>query len=278
MTNTTSLYWEADGQSLQTFARNIDSLEGKLALPPFRGTDTLIPYKVGQSWSPKQVDSRILPLSMWVVDTDADGNIASTKSERQANFDANWRALVNLLWTPGRQFMLTKRFTIGGVVRSATALAEYVGGLAPSMMGRYGARTVVNLKLADPYFYDDEEVSTTLVNGNQNVSVLGDAPSTHIEFVINGARNQPVIRNNTEDLELQYNSQLLSGDYVTIDVEASRSFTVDAANPLGYTSNARIIHSGAVPWFYTKPGTNQINLASTTGSGIVVMKRRDAWL
>lgn len=278
MTNTTDIYWEADGQSLQTYGRNIESLEGKLALPAFRGSDTVIPYQAGERWNPKVPGARILPLKMWVLDSDANGARGTTGAQRRQNFDANWRALVNLLWTPGRQFTLTKRFYYAGAVRVASAQAEYVSGLEPAMMGRFGARAVVTLKLADPYFYDSEEVTTNLVNGNQNVSVLGDVVTNEIDFTINGARLEPTIRNNLLDLELQYNGQLLSGDHVDIAIKEFQSRTVNAANPLGFGSNSLIIHSGAPQWFALKPGVNQINLASTTGTGTVVMKRRDAWL
>lgn len=278
MANTTDTYWSVDGQSLQTYARNISSLEGKLSMPGLRGSDDIIPHRRGTRWTKKTVDGRTLPLAMWVSDSDADGVKGTTKSARAANFDANWRALMNLLWREGDQFTLTKRFNYSGGIRIAHAKAEFGGAIAPAMVGRYAARAVINLYLSDPYFYDDVQETHNLSNGDQNIMILGDVPTYNIEVNIAGARNQPILWNKTLGQTLQYNGQLQTGDTTTINVPNFRSWTVDAANPLGYTSNARLLKTGGVMLFGLKNGVNAINLASTTGSGLVSLKSRAAWL
>lgn len=277
MTNTTPTFWEAQGQSLQTFARNLDTFEGRLLPASMRGSDIVIPYQPGETYVPKVVGSRILTLRGWVRATDPDGVYPNGSAAKAALFDENWRALTSLLWTPGRQFQLKKRFNVAGEVRSATALAEFVGGLAPTMIGRNAARFTVDLKLADTYFYDDILVTTPLVNGNQNVTVLGDAVTNVIDLSINGARDEVTIRNNTLGMELQYNADILTGDLVEIDVKKYRSVTTPDGQ-VGFKSNATILHSGSPQWLGLAPGVNQINLASDFGTGLVSMRHRGAWL
>src|SRR5262245_27937097 len=98
---TTDEYWEVDGIDLHTLAFNIESLNGRLRVPTLRGQDIVIPYAVGEMFVPKVTGSRILTLRMWIQGADADGNIPSN---RQAQFEENWRTLHRLLFTPGRQF------------------------------------------------------------------------------------------------------------------------------------------------------------------------------
>lgn len=278
MVNTTLTYWEADGQSLQTYARNIATLEGRLSPPPLRGDDIIIPHQPGEKWAPKVVGSRILSLSMWVRDTDADGIRPTDSLSRSKLFNQNWRTLRNLLWTPGRQFELKKRFYVGDVIRTAVAKAEFRGGLEPTMIGRFGAKFSIDLKLADPYFYDTADTVVSLEDGDQTITLLGDADTFNISLEIDGARAGITVRNKTAGVEVQYNAALLSGDTTEIDIKNYRSWTVDAENPLGYVSSANIIHSGLPQWLMLKPGANVINLSSDSGTGSVTMKYREAWV
>lgn len=278
MANTTGVFWSANGESLQTYARNISSLEGKLAMPSLRGSDVVIPHRRGQVWVPKVADSRILPLAMWVSDSNADGVKASTKAERMANFDTNWRALMNLLWREGERITLTKRFTYMGDTRIAHAKAEFTGGIAPSMVGRYAARAVITLNLTDPYFYDDYQDTYTLANGDNNVVVIGDVTTHELEIDIAGARNKPILNNKSLGITLQYNGILDAGDSAKITVPEFKTWTIDAGNPLGYISNARAIRTGSPMLFGLKPGANTVNLSSTSGNGLVTIKSRAAWL
>lgn len=279
MTNTTDTFWSANGVSLQTFAQNIETLGGgRLAPPPIRGDDIMIPYGVGEINTPKVVGARTLPLAMWVRGANADGSRPSSAARAQ-KFDDNWRELRNLLWNQGRQFDLQKRFYVNGDLITATARARYEGGLEPSMMGRYAARFTVDLRLADPYFYDDELHTFNLPNGQRSIFVPGDADTRNIVITINGSRNMTrIVRGNPGDMQLEYFTNVPSGGIATIDV---RSFTAKSTPPGGgpqADTTGKIKHFGAPEWFLLKPGENIINTTSETGAGTIQLQARGAWI
>jgi len=273
MANNTETYWEADGQSLHTYARSIETLGG-MGPPPFRGEDITVPLSPGQIWVPKVLDSNILTLAMWLrgVSQEAGSGVTATT---KAQYQSNWNDLIRLLWTPGRQVSLRKRFYDGGVLRLATALAEYQGGLQPSLIGNSAARCTVDMKIAAGVFYHDTETSVVLSNGNNNVTVLGNAPTGLVKVEIVGARTNVKVRNNTAGVEFTYPQVLNTG--VSAIIDSSQYLVTDQSHPAKNMAPL-IIHSGSAQWMYLTPGVNVINLSSTAGAGVVTLKYRAAWV
>lgn len=274
MTNTTETFWSADGVSLQTFARNISTLGGRLAPPPMRGSNTLVPYNPGQKWEAKIADSQELSLSMWVRGRNDDGSLSGRADD---TFDDNWRTLRSLLWTPGRQFVLQKKFKVNGLLRSASALAEFSGGFEPTMIGRSAAKFTVDLTLADPYFYDDSLSTVTLVNGNQTIVGMGDAESTNVLLTINGSRDKITVINSSLAHQVQYYDALLSGGVARLDTKTFTAMTTPSGVPT-YDSTGKVRHSGSPHWLKMRPGNNIINLSSQSGTGQVQLQTRWAWI
>lgn len=279
MVNNTETYWSAKGESLHTFARSIESLGPGLRAPGMRGDDVTIPSRPGKVWMEKTPDSRTLPLGMWVLGLEEEGPGATDTSQSQ--FHTNWNNLVRLLWTPGEQFELTKRFYDGStLIRSATALAEYSSGLEPTMIGKKAARTVVELSLADPYFYDDTQQVFNLVDGGQTINIRGNAPTRNIMITVNGSRNNTIIRRTSPNPahQVQLISDLSAGDVTTIDVSDYSAVTDPAGTPVAYDSSVDVRHSGSRAWLELKPGDNVINVSSTAGIGSIQMVVRGAWI
>lgn len=274
MANYPDTYWTVDGISLQTYAMNLETLDGRSTIPELRGNDITIPHRPGEVWVPKQPNSRVITLAGWVRGTNDNGVIPVGGAKNQ--FDDNWRALQRLLFTPGRQFLLKKKFYSAGVLREARALAEFAGGLEPSMIGRTAARFTVNIKLADPYFYDDTPTTINLSNGSNIIPATGDYTTTNISFSILGARTQPEITHVNMGLILKYNDALLSGDYTDINAYEYKSETY--AGGTMFNSEGKIVHTGAPYWFALRPGGNTINLTSSFGTGAVSLTYRGAWL
>lgn len=272
MANNTETYWEADGQSLHTFARSIETLSG-MGPPALRGEDITIPLQPGQTWVPKVHDSNTLTLAMWlrgVAQNAGSGAVKTTK----AQYQSNWNDLIRLLWTPGRQIDLTKRFYDGGVLRTATAKAEYAGQLDPTLMGPAAARCTVDLKIAKGLFFNNVESSETLVNGDNTIQVLGNAPTNRIMVTINGARDTVKVRNKTFGMEFTYPRAMLTGQNAVVDIE---NYTVNDSTATSDRS-ALINHSGSAQWLTLFPGTNVINLSSASGLGTVTLNYRAAWV
>lgn len=276
MANTTDTYWSANGVSLQTFAKNIESLAGRFSPPPLRGDDITIPFMPGDRWVPKVAGSRVIPLAMWVRGWDDNGG---RSADSQQKFLDNWRYLRNVLWTPGKQIALQKRFYIDGVMRTATAMAEFNGGLEPSMIGSNAAKFVVDLKLADPYFYDDIETTKTLVTGSNTMIVPGDADTRNIMVSFDGSRTNPKIVNTTlnPDVSLEYRGGISSGSSVSVNVAGFSAYTSPngAAN---FDSTGLIRHTGSPHWLVLGDGSNTLVLSSDSGSGIVSVQARGAFI
>jgi len=275
MTNTTDTYWDVDGVSLQTFAQNIETLGSRDVPPKYRGDDITIPYMEGQLWVPKVPDSRIIPLGMWVRGANSDDSV-----DRDARriYDDNWRNLQRLLFTPGRQFTLTKRFWYNGTLHTASAKAEFNDGLDPTMSGRTLSKFTVSLKLADPWFYETTLQTVTLVNGDQNVTVAGDVPTRNIIASINGVRTNPRILNRTTGAQFTFAGSLLAGDTFSADVKAYRATKTPSGGSAGKV-NGSMIHSGDPQWLNLIPGVNVMNLSSDgTELGITQLQIRGAYL
>lgn len=274
MVNNTETYWEADGQSLHTYARSIETIGG-ISLPNFRGEDITIPGQPGQTWVAKQPDSRILPLAIWLRGTaDGVGGYITTKSAYQSAYND----LVRLLWTPGRQFDLTKRFYDGGVLKTATAKAEFAGGLAPTMHGNSLGKCTVDLKLADPYFYEATFNSVNLAAGNNNVVVAGNAPTNNIQVNVVGPRVNPKLINSTLGVEFTYPRSLLTSETASIFVRTYDASELSGGAGTAFDTSSWVIHAGETQWLVMKPGTNVINLSSTSGIGTVQLQHKAAWV
>jgi hypothetical protein len=271
----TPTYWAVDGVSLQTFAFDIETVGGdRLAPPPLRGNDWTVPHAPGDLWIPKQVGARTMSLDMWVVGVNEDGSVPTGSNAQK--FDDNFRKLRQLLWTPRRQFELTKRFYVDGELKTATALAQYSGGINPAMTGRARGGFSVDLKLADPYFYGPE-INTNLLTGSQTVTVEGDDSTQAIKIHVDGPRKNLRIYNSTLDVYVEYHADLNTGDSLDIDVRAFSSVTDPATLP-SYSSSSDIRHAGDAFWFLLAPGVNTIQVTSDTGIGGIVLTRQEVWL
>ena len=274
MTITTPTYWDIDGTPLQTLAYNIETLGGdRLGVPLLRGSDLMIPGFPGETYMSKMVDARTITLAMWVVGADVNGN---TSGDEATNFMTNWTALRNLLWTPNRQVVLTKRFYVAGTLVTASAKAQFVGGLSPSMHGPAGAAFTVDFRLTNPYFYGPQ-VFTNLTTGSQVVAVNGDDITRNIQFLINGQRVNPKIRNSPLNVDVKYLGTLNTGDAVALDITAFSSMTTPSGLA-SYKSVGSIVHTGDPSWLLLQPGNNTIVLSSDSGIGVVTMTHQAAYL
>ena len=221
MTNTTDTYWEVDGTSLQTYARNIETKGGsRLGAAPLRGENIVVPTKFGRQWVAKLPDARVLSLQGWVQGCDDDGVVAAGAEQI---FTDNWQALRRLFWRTDRQINLKKRWKgVDDVVRSATAKAEFAGGLEPGMMDPASAKFTVDLMLADPYFYG-QAVTTTVTTAGATITPGGDDTTRKITLVFTGAGSKTLTNTTTG------RSITVSGA-TTVDILAFTATTIGSAN------------------------------------------------
>lgn len=289
MTNSTETYWDVDGVSLQTLAQNIVTLGGdRMGVPPVRGSNLNVPHKPGSVWMPKELDERTISLGMWVQGCNPDGSIPP--STRRV-FEKNWRALQRLLFTPRRQFTLTKRFWVdedelsgldfsglpadgyGNRLVTASAKASYGGGLTPTMNGQRSAAFTVDLVLTDPYFYS-APITQSFGSGNHVFDVVGDDRTYKIVAKLNGDFTGATLTNTTEQVWVEYNAfstPVASGTYITLDVDAFRAALASGAKAPG-----QVTHDGDPHWLFLEPGQANL-LLSISGGGSVDVTYQPAW-
>lgn len=175
MTTTTDVYWTYKGVVLNNLAWSIKTKGGtRMGTADPRGENLAVPGVTGRMWLPKLRDSRIITLEMWVVGSDIDGGRPATRAGLDTQFDGNWETLANLFDDDG-QHPLVKRFRHAGGITTATALAEYAGGLDPDMADEYKADLSPSLLLADPWFY-----SAAVGGLTGAVTIQGNKPTDHV--------------------------------------------------------------------------------------------------
>lgn len=303
MTNTTQSYWDVDGISLQTYARNIATLGGdRLTPPPLRGDDETVPYRPGEVFLPKVVGSRIISLGMWISGANPNGTIPTAPGPNQKFMD-NWRALRKLLWTPRRQFTLTKRFWVpraelmaagvdadalprNGTYRllSASAKGQFAGGLSPKMDGPGHAAFTVDIKLTNPYFYSAPiEIPFSVLSGPsdpgpvQTVTVLGEDRTYAIGLEFTGPLTGPTITTDA-GVWVRYNTGILTGIRTKLDIwdfQAVHNYTSEEDS---YKSAGYVQHDGDPFWLYLEPGETQLALTASGGTGTAKLTYQPGWL
>lgn len=302
--NTTETFWDVDGQSLQTYAFNITTLGGdRSAPPPVRRVSQRVPYKIGTRWTPGVPDEKILTLGMWVQGSDENGN-PPTDEHLKRRWDRNWRMLRKLLWTPRKQFTLTKRFWLleeelvaAGVdttgltkdgdwtLYSASARGTYNGGLSPVMNGQAHGVFTVDILLNDPFFYSEEitiPFSTTTGGENpgpeQEILILGDDRTMNIEVDFEGPLTSPRIVNETEPqiLYVRYASEVPDDESATVRVMPFTATHYPSGEPYGVSGNVQ--HEGDLYWLYMEPGLTTLSLDAQAGTGTAALRYRPAWV
>lgn len=252
MTNSTQVYWEANGLSLHTYAWAVASWGGSRQQPPSkRGDNLTIPFKRGQIYVPKIRDARIISLGMWMLPMNQDGTRDVTMTLEQ-KLHANWQTIVNAIDTED-QITLTKRWWVNTSVVSASALAEWVDGLDPDMSTTYRPEFSIDFLLTDPYFYGSP-VSQAIGN---ITNAPGDVPTDHVTLTLNSGTNPRVTF--ADGNWVQFNGSV--GTAVVIDVAKA------SATQGGVYVNGLITRNPNFPsWPKVKPGANAISLSSGSGT------------
>lgn len=271
MTNTTSEYWSIDGVSLQTYAKNLKTWGGsKQGVPALRGSDVKIPHRSGAIWQPKVVDSQTILFEGWVLGADDDGVPGG-----QQSFRDNWRVLKRLLFQPGRQVELTRRWVEivdeTPVEMSAVGNGQLLGGLEPKMTGSRRADFQAAIHMADPYFYSAEKSVTVAMNDSEVVTITGDDSARHIEVTLAAPMTNAVLAVTSSRLDTTLTYTSVTTDSAVVSVDA---FTAVEG---GVSVLSKVGHSGAVQWLVL-PVTDVTIALSGTGTGAATVKYREVYV
>lgn len=278
MTTTTEEYWDVNGTTLNTLAYNIESLNGRVNVPPFRGEDLTVAYRSGDIWRQKTPGSRTISLGMWVRDADVDGVVPSTDQARRAQLNDNIRALQRLFYSR-TELTLTKRIRTGSGLLTVAASAQLAGQMEYSPAGYGVGRMVVDLKLADPFFYGSL-VTSSNINVGAGFSTINNAGDDYTDRKLTvelyGTLVAPVLTNSTTGAIVSFPTiTVTSPRYLVVDVEGYRAYRDDDST-VSYLSS--LAHTGARTFFNLKPGNNSVALTATSGSGYAVLKWSPSYL
>ena len=182
MTDNTEVKWEANGQSLHTYAWSVQTkAHSGQAGAGKRGDDYALPFGQGHRRVPKLRDARFIALPMWIAGVNQDGSPDGSMSE-EAKLDNNWDYLMGLMDVSG-QFPLVKRKYIGTDIVSMTAMAEMLDPPEPSYLAKNTWQFVLTLKLVDPWFYTSEVTAAV-----GTINVQGQMPTTHVRVSMGAGR------------------------------------------------------------------------------------------
>jgi len=272
MANNTAEWWDIDGTSLHQYGWSVTTIGGaRYDLPPRRGSNVKVAYAPGQRFVPKQPDSRVITLAMFL--TGMDPATGAQTGNEILRWNDSWDFLRRLLWrVEGRQFDLTRRqlLTINGTpgILVTTGQGEFSGGMQPSMTGRTRAEFTMDILMASPYFWGNE--TTTILPWDGPTSVVNPGhdlagPGGNLQVTMTGPLTNPRITNATPTPEVwvRYDGTIADGVTVTFDVP-----TYTATDSTGATVTNKVFSSGARWWMGLLPpdpgGSSGGNLLTLT--------------
>lgn len=274
---TTTEILSVNGTVLNTLAKNIDTLTGRLRAPAYRTGNITIPGAHGDLWVPdKRYQPNSIALPMWVQGVDDDGAIPSGVTER-AQFFANVNTLVGIFKTPGA--LLDVRWTQpDGSVRQCYAEAadvfDFTVDAAPK--GLVG----VVLTLPYPFWQDTASISTRFIATNTTIAPVdwqgSTAPVEDMVYLIEGPWTNPGLQF-WDGSWWQYNAAIPAGETLTVDsgewtLTGSTGVTVDYS---------KMTHDGAdgvwgtlPPVPAAAPDITLLGSGRTTASGVTLTGHR----
>lgn len=274
---TTVEYWDVDGVPLNSYAYNISTLTGRTGTTGLRGDDMEHAYRPGRTFTPKVADSRTLTLMMWVQGSDPN-TVGQVTGSMPAQFQTNLRMLLNLFYTPRRQFSLTKRWIDNDGLHVATAKGQVVNAIEPTF-NRGHAVLPVEVYLTDPFFYDTTETSLSVAVGGTEASFNpgDDSTPNRIKVTFVGPLTNPTLKNTTPnpDISMTYTGTVASGQSLVVDVPTARAYLASATNT---SLTTKLNYSGSIFPMEVFSGSNTFALTSSSGSGSATITYRPAYL
>lgn len=220
MVTTTTELLTVDGVVLNTLAKNVESLTGRLRTPAKRTANVTVPGRHGSvRTSGKMFSENILTLPMWVLGCDDDGAIPEDETER-TEFFARINELTRLFI--GRDEILDVRHTLpDGSVRQCFAdvmdAIDFTTETA-SPIGRFGVSLVVPGAFWQDLDAHTQEKSAEPASATFSAFAGATAPMEELVATIEGPWNNP--RLTFEDGSwVQYNEAFSAAQGVAIDSE-----------------------------------------------------------
>lgn len=252
--------WTYNGSALSVFGKwGIESVLEGIGIPDMRGSNTQIPFAHGTRWVKKRFDRRKVVFAMWIRGRD--------RTQLDRSIDEFLRAF-------GRPGMHSLQRTLSsGTVREAQA--ELGSAIELVRKSPNHVKFALELELADPFFYDTEVTEETKLLTASPLEWThenpGTATATAIEVVLSGPLQNPLLRNRSNDVWLQYLAPIAAGETVVMDTKAFNC-VAGAENRM-----TALRHGGDAYWFVLQAGQNQLRFESDGPGGSVTLRYRPAY-
>lgn len=216
MVATTTETLTVNGVLLNTFAKNVESLTGRLRAPAYRTGNISVPGAHGELWVPnKKYQANTLALPMWVVGCDDDGEIPEGSNKRK-EFFKRVDELVTLFKSPGLLEVIwtTARDEPRRCWAEAADVLDFTTDAIP--------RGMVGVVLTIPdAFWEDTVVKTSVLTGTAATIdpvefAGGSAPIEDLVYLIQGPWTNPRLTFG-DGSWFQYSGTLTAGQTITVD-------------------------------------------------------------
>ena len=261
--NTTTEILSVDGVVLNTLAKNIESLTGRLHTPEKKGENVPIPGAVGELYVPGKMDAaNTIVLPMWVRGCTDDGLVPSVGQDR-INFYANLDQLTGLF---GKNTgLLDVRHTLPDTsIRQC--FAEVLSALDFSTIGRRPlGRFSVEMTVPDAYWQDLNPVTAQSAAGGTGAFNMAEfsglsAPVYDAVITVTGPMNAGmVLTDNASGETFQFGAAIPAGQNLVIDCD---NWTVKL-NGVDSIQNVQNTHDYFLPLTPDVNGNLWVSLAAT---------------
>jgi len=276
---TTAETLSVNGVDLNTLAKNIDSLTGRLRAPSLRTSNLTLPGMNGELWVPnKKYSANIITLPMWVQGCDDDGNIPEGGSARK-EFFKRVNELVALFKTPG---LLDVRWTkADGLVRQCMAEATDVFDFTTDTEGL--ARVGVVLTIPSAFWQDvgttEQKFTGNLASGSATNFIGGSAPIEDMIYELRGPWTNAEVMF-PDGSYFRYNVAITSTQGLNVDVGEWELVGVGGLVP----DYSKLVHDGedsywgALPAAPTAAPVIRMNGSARTTATSLTMRGRRKYL
>ena len=252
--------WMFNGISLSARGKwDVEAVIEGIGIPKFRGKDLQVPFQHGNRWIKKRFDSRKVVFSMWIKGTD------------RADLDDNIDAFLTAIGKPGLH-TLTRTLRSG---ETRQAQAELCADINFVRKNPGYAKFALELELTDPFFYATGQTTETkaIVSSPFTWTHVnaGSAPATSMVITMEGPLSNPVLKNSSTGVWIQYVGTILSEESVVLDTKHYTCLQ-------GEDNMISIVkHGGDANWMILDAGNNSLELETDVIGGRVTIEYYPAY-
>lgn len=278
MTNTTAELLTVDGVPLNTYAKNISTLAGRLRSAQLRTANIQLPMRNGQLRVPRKwYDPVVLDLPMWVVGCDDNGNVPSGSNAR-IEFFKRIDELASLFASPD---LLTVRHTLpDGSIRECMAEMLQALDFSTSAVTPKGLFDV-QLTVPDAFWRDIADKTNSITNPtlpylfNLPNFAGATAPMDDLTITITGPVTNPRVEAYRNGAALgipvwfQYTGTIASGQTLIVNCAtwALSGTSAPVYSNFTHVGDARFLSVPPAP----SAGTPQVRFTGTSTSAVTAI-------